>query len=64
MTELEKRLAALLAPPEGKAMIEEGQQFSTEELQAAFALLLAEAVGNERVVIGAAMKALIAQKAN
>jgi hypothetical protein len=37
VTDLKDQLAALLASPEGQAMIEEGQKFSTEELQAAFA---------------------------
>jgi hypothetical protein len=41
--ELKTRLAFLLATPEGKAMVEEGMKFSTEELQAAFAQVLAEA---------------------
>jgi hypothetical protein len=45
-------------------MIEEGQQFSIEELQAAFAQVLAEAKGQERVVLEAAMNAVIARKAN
>jgi hypothetical protein len=43
MTDLKQRLAAVLASPKGQAMIEEGQQFSIEELQAAFAQVLAEA---------------------
>jgi hypothetical protein len=50
--------------PKGKAMIEEGQQFSIEDLQAAFAEVLAEANGHERVVLEAAMNAVIARKAN
>jgi hypothetical protein len=37
-----------LNSPKGNALIEKGQQFSTEELQAAFAQVLAEADGNER----------------
>ena len=48
----------------GKAMIEEGQRFSIEELQAAFAQVLAEANGHEKVVLEAAMNAVIARKAN
>jgi hypothetical protein len=64
MTDLKTRLAAVLASPEGKAMIEEGQQFSTEELRTAFAQLLAEADEDERAVIEAAMNALLARKAN
>ena len=64
MTDLKQRLAAVLASSKGKAMIEEGQQFSIEELQAAFAQVLAEANGQERVVLEAAMNALIARKAN
>jgi hypothetical protein len=64
MTDLKQRLAAVLASPKGQAMIEEGQQFSTEELQAAFAQVLAEANGQERVVLEAAMSAVIARKAN
>jgi hypothetical protein len=43
MTDLKQRLAAVLASPKGQAMIEEGQQFSIEELQAAFAQVLSEA---------------------
>jgi hypothetical protein len=57
-------LAVLLATPEGKAMVDEGLKFSTEELQAAFAQVLAEANGQERVVLEAAMNAVIARKAN
>ena len=33
MTDLKQRLAAVLASPKGKAMIEAGQRFSIEELQ-------------------------------
>jgi hypothetical protein len=33
MTDLKQRLAAVLASSNGKAMIEEGQQFSIEELK-------------------------------
>ena len=51
MTDLKQRLAAVLASPKGQAMIEEGQQFSIEELQAAFAQVLAEADDDERKVI-------------
>jgi DNA-binding MarR family transcriptional regulator len=64
MTDLKQRLAAVLATPEGKALIEKGQQFSCEELKAAFAQVLAEASANEREVIKAAMNALMARKAN
>jgi hypothetical protein len=64
MTDLKQRLAAVLATPEGKALIEKGQQFSIEELQGAFAQVLAEANGQERVVLEAAMNALMARKAN
>jgi hypothetical protein len=65
MTDLKQRLDKLLASPKGRAMIEEGQKFSFEELQAAGAQVLAEAEGShERVVIEAAMKALIARKVN
>jgi hypothetical protein len=35
VTDLKTRLGALLATPEGKAIIEEGQRFSVEELQEA-----------------------------
>jgi hypothetical protein len=45
-------------------MIQEGQQFSIEELQAAFGQVLAEAKDHERVVLEAAMNAVIARKAN
>ena len=64
MTNLKNRLAVLLASPEGKTMVEEGMTFSTEELQAAFAQVLAEADADQRVVINAAMHALMARKAN
>jgi hypothetical protein len=64
MTDLEQRMAAILGSPVGKAMIEEGQQFSIEELQAAFAPVLAEASGDDKVVLKAAMNAVIARKAN
>ena len=64
MTELNNRLAVLLASPEGKAMVEEGLKFSTEELEAAFAQVLAEADADQRVVINAALQALMAGKAN
>jgi hypothetical protein len=64
MTDLKQRLAAVLATPKGQAMIEEGQQFSIEELQTAFAQVLAEVDGHERVVLEAAINALIARKAN
>jgi len=58
------RLAALLDTPEGKVLIEQRQEFSTEELQAAFAQVLAEADGDEREVIEAAMNVLMARRAN
>jgi uncharacterized Zn finger protein len=61
MTDLKQRLAAVLASSKGKAMIEEGQ---LEELQAAFAQVSAEANGQERVVLEAAMNPVIARKAN
>jgi len=64
VTELNNRLAVLLASPEGKAMVEEGLKFSTEELEAAFAQVLAEADADQRVVINAALQALMARKAN
>ena len=64
MTNLKSRLAVLLASPEGKAMVEEGMTFSTEELQAAFAQVLAEADADQRVVLNAALQALMARKAN
>ena len=64
MTDLKNRLAVLLASPEGKAMVEEGLKFSTEELQAAFAQVLEEADADQRVVINAALQALMARKAN
>jgi hypothetical protein len=64
MPDLKQRLAVVQASPEGKAMIEDGQQFSIEELQAAFAQVLAEANGHDRVVLEAAMKAVIARNAN
>ena len=64
MTDLKNRLAVLLASPEGKAMVEEGLKFSTEELHAAFAQVLEEADADQRVVINAALQALMARKAN
>jgi hypothetical protein len=64
MTDLKQRLAAVLASARGQAMIQEGQQFSIEELQAAFAQVLAEAKDHERVALEAAMNAVIARKAN
>jgi hypothetical protein len=65
MNDLKHRLAAILASPKGKALIEAGQKFSMEELQAACAEVLAEAESSdERAVIEAALKALIARKAN
>jgi hypothetical protein len=64
MADLKTRLAALLASPEGKAIVEEGMKFSTEELQAAFAQVLAEADDNDGEVIKVAMNALMARKGN
>jgi hypothetical protein len=64
VTNLENRLAVLLASPEGKAMVEEGLKFSTEELEAAFARVLAEIDADQRIVIKAALQALMARKAN
>ena len=64
MTDLKTRLAVLLASPEGKAIVEEGQKFSPEELQAAFAQVLAEADDDQKVVIDAAIDALMARRAN
>ena len=64
MTDLKNRLAVLLASPEGKAMVEEGLKFSTEELQAAFAQVLEGADADQRVVINLALQALMARKAN
>jgi hypothetical protein len=64
VTDLKQRLAAVLASARGHAMIQEGQQFSIEELQAAFGQVLAEAKDHERVVLEAAMNAVIARKAN
>jgi hypothetical protein len=46
MTDLKTRLAAVLATPEGRALIEKGHQFSIEELHAAFAQVLEEAEGD------------------
>jgi hypothetical protein len=64
MTDLKDQLAALLASSEGKALIERGQEFSTEELQAAFGQVLAEVDADQRIVVEAAFKALIARRAN
>jgi hypothetical protein len=64
MNDLKARLAALLDTPEGKALIEQGREFSTEELHAAFAQVLAETDGDVREVIKAAMNALMAGRAN
>jgi hypothetical protein len=64
VTDLKDQLAALLASPEGKALIQRGQEFSVEELQAAFALVLAEVDADQRIVVEAAFKALIARRAN
>jgi len=63
MTDLKTRLGLLLAS-EGKAIVEEGLKFSTEELKAAFAQVLAEADDDQRVVINAALEALISRRAN
>jgi hypothetical protein len=60
MTDVKERLAAVLASPRGKAMIEEGQNFC----QAAFAQILAEADARDRPAIEAAMNAVLARKAN
>jgi len=56
VTDLKNLLAVLLASLEGKAMVEEGLKFSTEELQAAFAQVLEEADADQRVVINALCK--------
>jgi hypothetical protein len=45
-------------------MIEEGQKFSTEELQAAFAEVLKNFEGNQREVLETAFNAVMARKAN
>jgi hypothetical protein len=45
-------------------MVEEGLKFSTEELEAAFARVLAEIDADQRIVIKAALQALMARKAN
>jgi hypothetical protein len=45
-------------------MVDEGLKFSTEELQAAFAQVLAEADDDQRVVINAALQAFMARKTN
>jgi hypothetical protein len=49
---------------EGKTLIEKGDEFSIEELQTAFAQVLAEVDGDRRVVIEAAFKALLARRIN
>ncbi len=64
MTDLKQRLAVLLASPEGKAIVEEGMQFSNDELKEAFAQVLAEADDDQRMVIEAALQALMARRAN
>jgi hypothetical protein len=64
MIDLKDQLAALLASPEGKALIERGQEFSIEELQAAFAQVLEEVDSSQRDVIEAAFNAMMARKAN
>ena len=64
VNDLKARLAALLDTPEGKALIEQGREFSTVELHAAFAQVLAVTDGDVREVIKAAMNALMAGRAN
>jgi len=64
VTKLKNRLAVLLASPEGKAMVEEGLKFSTEELEAAFAQVVAEVDADQRKVIKAAFQAVLARKGN
>ena len=64
MTDLKTRLAVLLASPKGKAIVEEGMKFSTDELKEAFAQVLAEADDDQRVVINAALEALVSRWAN
>ena len=64
MTDLKTRLTAVLATPEGRALIETGHQFSIEELQAAFAQVLEEAEVDQRAVIEAASNALMVRRAN
>jgi hypothetical protein len=43
-------------------LVENGREFSTEELQAAFAQVLAESDGDEREVIKAAINALLSSE--
>jgi hypothetical protein len=62
MTDLKQRLAAVLASPEGQAMIQEGRQFSGTAR--GLCSVLAEAKDHERVVLEAAVNAVIARKAN
>ncbi len=64
MTDLKDELAALLVSPEGKAMIDAGRKFSTEELQAAFAQVLEEFNDSQRDMIEAAFNAMLARRAN
>jgi hypothetical protein len=64
MPDLKSRLAAVLATPEGQTLIENGDEFSIEELRAAFSQVLTEVDGDQRVVIEAAFKALLAQRIN
>jgi hypothetical protein len=64
MTDLKTRLAVLLASPKGKAIVEEGMRFSADELKEAFAQVLAEADDDQRVVINAALEALVSRRAN
>ena len=64
VNDLKARLAALLDTPEGKALIEQGREFSTEELHAAFSQVMAEVDGDVREVIKTAMNVLMARRAN
>ncbi len=64
MTDLKDQLAALLASLAGKAMIDAGRKFSTEELQAAFAQVLQEFDGRQRDAIEAAFNEMMARRAN
>jgi hypothetical protein len=62
--DLKARLAALLDTPEGKALIDQGRMFSTEELHAAFSQLMSEVDCDVREVIKTALDALMARRAN
>jgi hypothetical protein len=64
MNDLKTRLAALLDTPEGKALIEQGRMFSTEELHAAFSQLMTEVDCDVREVIKTALDALMARRAH